>query len=128
MNQGIEITCPSCGAESFLRRKPLYDGFKKVGEELSCSACGFAFKSEAEVPFKACGKPRLFDGKDLPARPRVFSGEESARLCRYCAEYIVNPFTQRCALHKKSVEATDTCPDFRTAPPAETGQGEANDK
>lgn len=117
--KNIEILCPKCGAETLLRRKPRYDGFKKTGEDLSCSACGFAFDSEAEVPFKRKDKPRIFGEADLPETPRVFTGDENARLCRYCAEYLVNPFTQRCALHKKTVEATDTCSDFR---PAEAGK------
>ena len=38
-------------------------------------------------------------------------------MCRYCAEYVVNPFLQRCGLHRCEVQATDTCPHFRPKPP-----------
>jgi len=52
----------------------------------------------------------------------VFGDDEYGRTCRHCRHYIVNPFTQRCDLHKKEVEATDFCPDFDrkpSPPPAE---------
>ena len=32
-------------------------------------------------------------------------------------EYVVNPFTQRCGLHNRVVQATDYCDDFETRPP-----------
>jgi hypothetical protein len=39
----------------------------------------------------------------------VFSEEDGLRLCMNCRHYVVNPFVQRCMVHKKEVEATDTC-------------------
>lgn len=111
--KSIEIICPACGQESLLKRQARYDGFKKVGEDLRCSLCGHGFAAEREVPFKTKTPSTLFNCNELGARPQVFKAGEAARLCRRCAHYIVNPFVQRCARHKKEVEATDSCPQFK---------------
>ena len=111
------MTCPACRREAFVRRKPKYDGFKKVGEEISCALCHHVFASENEVPFQQKSKPSLFGAEDVPQKPKIFQGDENTRLCRYCAEYVINPFTQRCNLHRRDVQATDTCPDFAPKPP-----------
>jgi hypothetical protein len=63
--------------------------------------------------------PKVFSDDDKPGAPKVFKEGEKGRFCRYCKRYVVNPFTQRCALHKRAVEATDTCPQFAPAPPKE---------
>jgi len=52
----------------------------------------------------------------LNATPDIFAEDEKGRNCRYCKHYVVNPFTQRCGLHGRTVEATDTCEDFQSAP------------
>jgi ribosomal protein S27E len=112
----IEIKCPSCGKETFLKREPVYTGLKKTGEELSCAACGFHFASEEDVPFReqAAG-PKIFTDADRSEKVQVFSESEGGRLCRYCADYVVNPFMQYCARHKREVQATDSCPEFSHA-------------
>lgn len=116
----VEIDCPGCGRETLLRREPVYEGFKRTGDKLSCSACGHVFADGAGVPFKSKRNIDLFDRKDIPPPPLVFKGDETARLCRHCSEYVVNPFIQRCSRLKKEVEATDTCEHFR---PHETPSG-----
>ena len=73
------------------------------------------FASEAEIPFKD-NRPKVFSAADRPRPVQVFREDEKGKMCRYCAEYVVNPFLQRCALHKCEVEATDTCPHFRPKP------------
>lgn len=111
--KAVEIICTNCGAESLLRREAIYDGFAKTGEKLTCSSCGHEYASEAEVPFKQQkAAPKIFTDADHSAKIEVFDEKENQRLCRYCANYIVNPFTQYCALHKKEVQATDTCEEF----------------
>ncbi len=112
-----EILCPACGKEALLLRQPRYEGFSKVGETLSCAACGHVFESEAEVPFKQRAKVNVFTDADRSKDVKVFGEGENKRLCRYCAYYVVNPFMQWCALHKKEVQATDTCPQFTPKPP-----------
>lgn len=113
--QSVEIICSSCGEEAFLKREPVYEGFKKTGEALSCSSCGFIFASEAEVPFKAAvAAPRIFTEADRSEKVKVFDEGENRTFCRYCANYVVNPFMQFCSHHKKEVQATDTCAQFLT--------------
>ena len=112
----VELRCPACGRDSWLRRAPIYDGFTKTGESLTCALCGHAFASEAEIPFKD-NRPKVFSEADRPRPVQVFREDEKGRMCRYCAEYVVNPFLQRCGLHKCEVQATDTCPHFKPKPP-----------
>lgn len=118
----VEINCSQCGAEAFLKREPVYEGLSKTGETLSCSACGFVFESEAAIPFREKEHgPQIFTDSDRSARVEVFEEGENKRLCRYCTEYVVNPFMQFCSHHKKEVQATDSCGDFKDAssgPPA----------
>lgn len=114
--KAVEIICSKCGAETLLKREAVYEGFAKTGERLLCSSCGFEYAGEDAVPFKAKRPaPKLFTAADLPEKVEVFNEGENQRLCRYCANYIVNPFTQYCALHRKEVQATDTCPRFQEA-------------
>ncbi len=112
----VEIVCSECGAEAFLSREPVYEGLTRTGERLSCSACGFVFPSEAAVPFKEReAAPVIFTDADRSEKVEVFDEGENKRLCRYCAEYVVNPFMQFCSCHKKEVQATDTCEHFTPA-------------
>ena len=111
MKKLVEISCSACGQETLLRREPAYDGFKKTGERLTCSACGHEYASETDVPFKSDTAPSVFTEEDLSPKLSLF-GDEEPRTCRHCKHYVVNPFTQRCGLHMKHVEATDFCDDF----------------
>lgn len=108
----VEIVCSACGEETLLIREAEYDGFTKVGEKLSCSACGHRYDSEDDVPFKGREKVQVFSESDRPEDVSVFEEDENARLCRYCNHYVVNPFMQWCGFHRKEVEATDTCDKF----------------
>lgn len=116
MKTPVEIICTRCGTEAFLKREPVYEGLKKTGEELSCSACGFIFASEMEVPFKArSAAPMIFTDADRSKAVKVFNEGENKCICRYCADYVVNPFMQFCSRRKKEVQATDTCSQFSPA-------------
>lgn len=108
----IEIICTGCGQESLLKREPRYEGFKKTGESLSCASCGHEYASEEEVPFKQKAGPKVFDASDAPRAIKVFRENEAEQLCRHCRHFVVNPFIQRCSLHGKQVEATDSCSRF----------------
>jgi len=109
----LEFRCPACGGDSWLLRQPKYDGFAKIGETLHCALCRHEFADEAEIPFREGSLPKIFTEADRPRPVQVFSEDEKGRMCRYCAEYVVNPFIQRCGLHQCEVQATDTCPHFR---------------
>ena len=113
----VEMICPACSAEALLVRTLKYDGFTKVGETLKCAACGHEFAAEQDVPFKTVRKIQVFDESDAARKIVLFRDDEKQRACRYCTHYLVNPFTQRCAIHKKDVEATDICAQFAPRPP-----------
>ena len=124
--KGVEIVCTGCGRETLLRREPVYDGFVKKGERLLCASCGHEFAGEAEVPFKARKTVSVFGEDDRPRTVEIFKGDEKGRNCRYCKHYVVNPFTQRCGLHHREVQATDCCEKFEKkadpAPPAQQSE------
>ena len=120
----VEIICRNCEADTLLKREAIYDGFIKTGEKLSCSSCGFEYASEAEVSFKAtAAEPEIFTEADRSTKIEVFDESENKNLCRYCASYIVNPFTQFCAVHKKEVQATDTCDQFKQSEEKDEADG-----
>ena len=108
----MAIICSECGADTFVRREPVYDGFKKAGETIKCVSCGHTYADESEVPFKDTSGPKLFTDADRSKRVNVFRSDEKGHNCRHCAHYVVNPFIQRCGLHKIEVEASDLCDDF----------------
>ena len=109
----LEILCSECGEDTLVRREPKYDGFKKVGETFTCMACGHEFPDGNAVPFKQRKAPDVFGEDDKPDIVDLFRDDEKRRNCRYCEHYTVNPFTQRCGLHDKPIEATDLCGDFK---------------
>ncbi len=107
------VRCPACKQECFVLVQPRYEGFRRVGEERACSGCGAVI--EATAVRRAPPPPALFGEEDRTPLPDVFRDDERGRLCRYCAHYVVNPFRQWCALHRRDVEATETCPQFKAA-------------
>ena len=121
--KSVEIICSECGAEAFLSREPIYEGFTKTGEQLSCSACGVVFSSEEEVHYKERdAAPVIFTDADRSEKVQVFEGGENKSLCHYCANYVVNPFMQFCSHHKKEVQATDSCESFKPSGTKDSGE------
>lgn len=114
--KSAEADCPTCRRVSLLLRKAKYDGFTKVGEETTCATCGHVF-AETEVPMATPKKPSIFGDDDQPKKIELFKTGEVEKLCRHCLHYTVNPFRQWCALHRRDVEATDTCNKFTAKPP-----------
>ena len=108
----LEITCTACGAETLVRREAKYDGFTKIGEVFICTACGHVYEDEADVPFRTRKTAAVFTDADRSRALDIFADDEKGRNCRHCKHYVVNPFTQRCGLHEKEVNATDLCFDF----------------
>lgn len=106
-----EMMCPVCGRETLAIKQPVYEGFTRVGERMKCAVCGHMFET-AEAPAPVKKVPAIFTDADRPAAIKIFQEGENRTMCRYCKHYIVNPFKQRCGLHERDVEATDTCADF----------------
>ena len=112
MGRSVEIICSGCGADTLVRCEPVYEGFKKTGEQFICTACGHVYADESEVPYKVARKVEVFTEADRPDAVEVFGDDEKQRCCRYCRHYTVNPFAQRCGLHNRFIDATDYCDDF----------------
>lgn len=107
-----EQFCPSCNKDTLAIKEPVYEGFTRVGERLKCAVCGHLF-DVPEVPAAPVRKtPAIFSEADRSPVLKVFGEGENQSLCRYCTHYTVNPFRQWCGLHRKEVEATDTCGQF----------------
>jgi rubredoxin len=99
-----KIFCPACRQESALKVEKIYHGLTPAGERKVCAFCGYEF---------ADGEPEA-----IADRPPGWTGDEELRkICRRCRHYVVNPFVEKCVLHSREVEATDTCPDFTLRPP-----------
>lgn len=122
-----QIVCSACGEDSLVVRTPVYDGFTRTGETLTCACCGHEYASEDEVPFKGPSKSAVFDESDAPDSIDPFKNDERGRLCRYCKHYLVNPFTQKCGLHMRLVEATDSCEAFTPMPEDEADAPQEGD-
>lgn len=129
-SKSIDIVCSRCGADTLLIRKPVYDGFKKTGEALTCAACGYVYPDEEQVPFKNRPNVNVFTEADRSAPVKVFREDEKGKVCRYCESYVINPFMQWCSIHKKEVEATDTCSKFtkKKDPPPEKPEEKVSSK
>ena len=110
----VEIICQNCKQETLLKREPIYNGFNKIGIKFSCTGCGFVFENENDIIFKkSLTNKIIFTDEDRSKNVKIFDKNENNQLCRYCAFYIVNPFTQYCSIHKKEVQATDSCNKFK---------------
>ncbi len=120
--RAFAILCSVCGADTFVRREPVYVGFKKTGERILCVSCGHSYASEVEVPYKTSEHPAVFPAADRTPRVDIFRGDEKGRNCRHCRHYVVNPFVQRCGRRDVEVQATDLCDVFEERPdPSESG-------
>jgi DNA-directed RNA polymerase subunit RPC12/RpoP len=108
----LQIVCSACGADTFLKREPLYEGLRKVGERLQCGDCGHVYADDEAIPYKDTAGPRIFTAADRSPDVKVFEGDATGHNCRHCRHYVVNPFLQRCGLHHIEVQATDVCDDF----------------
>jgi hypothetical protein len=129
MKPGEQITCPHCGAESFLVKKSLLDGWTKIGEILACSACAakiadLTAKPTENDPSGRADKPESAKlaallGTDtlLQARPKLTAAEDEKRFCRDCDHLIKHAFLCHCTLHDRDVNPMDDCPDFTPIKP-----------
>ena len=128
----MEIRCAACRHLTLARAEPVYEDFKKVAETFVCSACGHRYPSREATPFvDADGRPRVFSDADKPAAVKIFKSDERRRSCAWCRHFIVNPFSQRCGLNNREVEATDVCARFSAKPDSQAdsvagGAGSAN--
>lgn len=120
------LFCPVCAKETLVIKEPVYEGFTRVGERMKCAVCGHCMAAPAAPPPPAKKVPALFADDDLPAPVKLFAEGENRTICRYCRNYLINPFKQWCGLHLKEVEATDTCGQFEARLEPATGKPEGH--
>ena len=112
----VEILCSICGVEAFLNREPVYEGFTKTGETLSCSACGGVFASEEDVPFKQKEVvPEIFTDADRSEKVEVFDEAENKRLLHKCFKLVSKQVTMshRCfisIIQSNTIKSTNPNP------------------
>ena len=117
MANPLEIRCAVCKRVTLARAEPVYEEFRKVADAFVCTACGHRYASREATPFVAAeGRPRVFSEADKPAAAKVFKAGERRHTCGWCRHFIVNPFSQRCGLRNREVEATDECLRFTLRP------------
>lgn len=123
-----EQYCPACNRSVLVLRKPRYEGFTRVGEDLTCAVCGLVLEApggEAAATSPAANPSRdklsALLGEEVPDAPVLSDDGSAHRLCHRCRHYTVNPFRQWCGLHRTEVEATDSCPQFSARPEPDGG-------
>lgn len=117
MRAGEEVVCEYCGKESFLVKKAILDGWKKVGDFLACSACGEKIADldtdgEAATNGKKAGLLSLLDVQE-EKKIDFLATDDEKKFCRDCENFISHPFLNRCALHEKNVEPMNDCVQFK---------------
>lgn len=136
----MKRVCPSCREDTLFVTDAVYDGFRKTGETHRCTLCGHVIRDGADSkgasPHRASSRNPdrnpdrnpsrnpshrtnplwdAFAKEEAEENASLFDIEgETSKLCRKCKHYVVNPFTQRCMLHDKEVEVTDTCDRFES--------------
>ncbi|MBI1870089.1 MAG: hypothetical protein HYS07_02730 [Chlamydiae bacterium] len=94
------IKCPGCGQKTPLKIEKIFDDhFNLTGEKKSCSFCHFEFQ-EGELPVIQ------------PKTQKIFDTNAERHICKNCKNYVVNPWTQKCAIWNKDVTGTDSCEKF----------------
>ena len=135
----MEHHCPACNRNVLTRREARFEGFRKTGEDWVCTRCGHRWPVAENRPPERAGtrilefesgdandKPSIagiFDESDRPVRPRIFDPSERRRSCGWCRHMVVSPFSQRCGLKEREVEATDLCDAFVPKQPDQGAEG-----
>ncbi len=113
LNSRMLKFCDHCHKETLFVEEAVYEGFKKVGENLKCCVCGNFSSKESVSESKVDPLAALFGEEAAEEKIHLFDVEpETSNLCRKCAHYVIHPFTQRCGIHDREVSATDSCDQF----------------
>lgn len=120
MKVGDQIRCPHCGADSFLKKESVMDGWTKVGEVLKCASCSAVIadaNEEAEPEKKkasaAAERLKNFLGADEPEKIELSLDAAEKRFCKDCVNLIQHPFVLRCGLDGHAVNPMDDCDRFK---------------
>ncbi len=119
MSASREIACTACGRTALARIEPVYEGFKRIGEEVVCTACSHRYSGKDAAPFAAAPQqPRVFTEADKPRELKIFADDERRKSCGWCAHFVISPFNQRCGITNREIQATDLCISFKPKPAA----------
>ncbi len=119
MKPGDSIKCPHCGADSFLKKESVMDGWTKVGEVLKCVSCSAVVancseeKAAEEKQTAASDRLKQFLGVDEVETIKVSLSEDDKRFCKDCENVVSHPFQLRCALTGNGVNPMDDCLEFK---------------
>ncbi len=120
MRANEKIICPVCGEPSVAKLTAKLDGFKKVGDLLTCLVCGAELGPVAAPDAEGAVQEdrKLHDlglllGAAPEARVRLTAAPAEQRFCKDCANFLEHPFVTRCALDNRPVEAMGDCPNYR---------------
>ena len=127
MKAGDSIRCPHCGADSFLKKESVMEGWTKVGEVLKCASCSAVIadaaapEPETEKASRAAERLKRFLGAEETESIHLSLDEADRRFCKDCVNLIRHPFVLRCALDGRAVNrwttATDSSPADRSRSP-----------
>jgi hypothetical protein len=124
MRAGDEIICMHCGANSFLVKKAVMDGWTKKEEILACSSCSevvekickkeelLKSKTKEQLKEKSLDKFSSFIGVEQVKKPAIDDENNEKYFCRDCRHYISHPFLDRCSLNQVEVNPMDDCKSF----------------
>lgn len=123
MKPGDPIKCPHCGADSFLKKESVMDGWTKVGEVLKCVSCSAVIADcAAEEPAgqkqsAASDRLKQFLGVDGVETVKVSLTKDDRQFCKDCKHIVAHPFQLRCMLTGNEVNPMDDCPEFKRKKP-----------
>lgn len=117
MKPGDPIQCPHCGADSFLKKESVMDGWTKVGEVLKCASCSAVIAdctqgNAARESSDAADRFKKFLGAEDEAAPSLTLSETDKRFCKDCAHMIPHPFQLRCERTGQNVNPMNDCPFY----------------
>ena len=132
LKAGDEISCNYCGANSFLEKKTIMDGWTKSGEVLACSSCSKVLQNntlgeedlsvnEKDEKKKKASLDKLSSllGTEQIKKPTIIITNEEKVFCRDCKHYISHPFRDRCSLHQIEVDPMSDCESFEKVDPVQ---------
>ncbi len=120
MKAGDSIRCPHCGADSFLKKESVMEGWTKVGEVLKCAFCSAVIadaaapEPETEKASRAAERLKRFLGAEETESIHLSLDEADRRFCKDCVNLIRHPFVLRCALDGRAVNPMDDCDRFQS--------------
>lgn len=120
MKVGDPIQCPHCGANSFLKKESVMNGWTKVGEVLKCASCSAVIakvqeeESNTQKASDAAERLKKFLGAEEEKPIHLSLDQADKRFCKDCVNLVQHPFVLRCAIDGHTVNPMDDCDRFQS--------------